>query len=57
MDMILQLKAFCLMELEDYNKAIESYEIIFDDYNYDFDKMVLNNLLLLTTKSINQNCY
>ena len=55
--MILQLKAFCLMELEDYNKAIESYEIIFDDYNYDFDKMVLNNLLLLTTKSINQNCY
>ena len=41
---ILQLKAFCLMELENYNKAIECYEIILEDYNYDLDRMVLNNI-------------
>ena len=41
---ILQLKAFCLMQLEDYDEAIECYEIILEDYNYDLDRMVLNNI-------------
>lgn len=41
---ILQLKAYCLMQLEEYNQAIECYEIILDDYNYDLDRMVLNNI-------------
>lgn len=41
---ILQLKAFCLMQLEDYDQAIVCYEIILDDYNYDLDRMVLCNV-------------
>lgn len=41
---ILQLKAFCLMELEDYEEAIGCYEIILEDYNYDLDRMTLNNI-------------
>lgn len=41
---IIQLKAFCLMQLEEYNQAIGCYEIILDDYNYDLDRMALNNI-------------
>ena len=41
---ILQYKAFCLMQLEEYDQAIECYEIILEDYNYDLDRMVLNNI-------------
>ena len=41
---ILQLKAFCLMQLEEYNQAIGCYEIILDEYNFDLDRMVLTNI-------------
>ena len=41
---ILQLKAFCLMQLEEYDQAIDCYEIILGEYNYDLDRMVLNGI-------------